>query len=91
MLVVISCVAFAIKNRIDYPDISTKPYKDFGGVMRFIGVCIFSMEGVGITLPIENAMAEPTLMPIVVAIGKNRKIGTLPVTWVYQFQKYTYI
>lgn len=72
MLVVVSCVSFAIKNRHDYGDrILTKPYKDFGGVMKFIGVCIFSMEGVGVTLPIENTMAVPSLMPLVLAIGMN--------------------
>ncbi|XP_026319390.1 proton-coupled amino acid transporter-like protein pathetic [Hyposmocoma kahamanoa] len=69
LVVVLSCVSFGIKNRIEYPDTETKPIKSFGGVMKFIGVCIFSMEGVGVTLPIENSMARPTLMPRVIIIG----------------------
>ncbi|KAJ0170588.1 hypothetical protein K1T71_013959 [Dendrolimus kikuchii] len=44
-------------------------FKTSTGLIEFIGVCVFSMEGVGVTLAIENHMTEPKKMPLVVAMG----------------------
>ncbi|VVC96796.1 unnamed protein product [Leptidea sinapis] len=49
---------------------STVPaWKDAVGFFEFSGIVIFSMEGVGVTLPIENNMKDPKKFPIVIALG----------------------
>ncbi|XP_045457265.1 proton-coupled amino acid transporter-like protein pathetic [Melitaea cinxia] len=44
-------------------------FKTVAGLFEFMGVCVFSMEGVGVTLAIENSMEEPRKIPIVLAGG----------------------
>nr|XP_026484161.1 proton-coupled amino acid transporter-like protein pathetic [Vanessa tameamea] len=46
-------------------------FKTFAGLFEFVGVCVFSMEGVGVTLAIENSMEEPKKIPIVLAGGMS--------------------
>lgn len=41
------------------------------GFFEFCGIVVFSMEGVGVSLPIENNMKDPTQFPIVLWSGKQ--------------------
>ncbi|XP_050357842.1 proton-coupled amino acid transporter-like protein pathetic [Nymphalis io] len=46
-------------------------FKTVAGLFEFVGVCVFSMEGVGVTLAIENSMEDPKKIPIVLAGGMS--------------------
>lgn len=61
-------VYYAVKHQsvspLDFPAFKTVP-----GLFEFMGVCVFSMEGVGVTLAIENSMEEPKKIALVLAGG----------------------
>ncbi|XP_028168950.1 proton-coupled amino acid transporter-like protein pathetic [Ostrinia furnacalis] len=59
-------VRFHTKSPLDFKIFGTVP-----GLFEFMGVCVFSMEGVGVTLAIENSMQEPRKFPIVLAGGMS--------------------
>ncbi|CAH0718399.1 unnamed protein product, partial [Brenthis ino] len=63
-------IYYAVKTAtispVDFPVFKTVP-----GLFEFMGVCVFSMEGVGVTLAIENSMAEPKKIPIVLVGGMS--------------------
>ncbi|XP_068624331.1 proton-coupled amino acid transporter-like protein CG1139 [Battus philenor] len=69
-ILAVSTIYYGTKNAqqsmFDFP-----AYKNFGGLLEFIGVCVFSMEGVGVTLAIENNMEEPKKIGIVLAGGMS--------------------
>ncbi|KAG7295280.1 hypothetical protein JYU34_022284 [Plutella xylostella] len=39
------------------------PIKSWQGVFTYMGGCVFAMEGVGVSMPIENYMANPKRFP----------------------------
>ncbi|KAL4707487.1 hypothetical protein ACJJTC_000239 [Scirpophaga incertulas] len=59
-------VKAATKSPTEYPIFNTVP-----GLFEFMGVCVFSMEGVGATLAIENNMTYPKKFPLVLAGGMS--------------------
>ena len=61
-------IYYAIKTSVVSP-FDFPIFKTMAGLFEFVGVCVFSMEGVGVTLAIENNMAEPKKIPIVLAGG----------------------
>ncbi|XP_050680223.1 proton-coupled amino acid transporter-like protein pathetic [Leptidea sinapis] len=70
VFIVVCVVATVVYGLRSAPPISTVPaWKDAVGFFEFSGIVIFSMEGVGVTLPIENNMKDPKKFPIVIALG----------------------
>lgn len=45
-------------------------WKSIHGLLRFCGVCIYSIDGIGVSLPIENNMRQPKYFSIVLQCGK---------------------
>ncbi|XP_061713029.1 proton-coupled amino acid transporter-like protein pathetic isoform X1 [Cydia pomonella] len=60
----------ATKSPSEFPLI-----KDAKGFFEFLGVCIFSMEGIGMSIPIENHMKEPKKFPLVICTGMTAVIS----------------
>ncbi|KOB52303.1 Amino acid transporter, partial [Operophtera brumata] len=61
-------VYFSI-SEADY--ITDRPsWKSFHGLARFSGVCFFSIDGVGVTLTVENNMRTPKYFSVVLQYGK---------------------
>ncbi|XP_047994980.1 proton-coupled amino acid transporter-like protein pathetic isoform X2 [Leguminivora glycinivorella] len=60
----------ATKSPTEFPLI-----KDAEGFFEFLGVCIFSMEGMGMTIPIENFMKKPKHFPSVLCVGMSAVIS----------------
>ncbi|CAH2218456.1 jg17572 [Pararge aegeria aegeria] len=50
-------------------------FKSWPGLFEFMGVCVFSMEGVGVTLAIENSMEDPKKIPVVLVGGMSAVIS----------------
>ncbi|KPJ16159.1 Proton-coupled amino acid transporter 1 [Papilio machaon] len=50
-------------------------FKNMPGLFEFLGVCVFSMEGVGVTMAIENNMKEPKKIGRVLALGMSVVVG----------------
>ncbi|XP_013134427.1 PREDICTED: proton-coupled amino acid transporter 1-like isoform X2 [Papilio polytes] len=50
-------------------------FKDLPGLLEFLGVCVFSMEGVGVTMAIENNMKEPKKIGRVLFFGMSVVVG----------------
>ncbi|GBP88777.1 Proton-coupled amino acid transporter-like protein CG1139 [Eumeta japonica] len=71
------CIVVCVISTVVYsmqvaPSISERPaWKNFGNFFEFCGVVVFSMEGVGVSPPIENNMKEPKKYPIVLAAGMS--------------------
>ncbi|XP_045780992.1 proton-coupled amino acid transporter-like protein pathetic [Maniola jurtina] len=64
---VIATVVYGLQSA---PPISSVPaWKDAMGFFEFCGIVIFSMEGIGVSLPIENNMKDPTQFPKVLSYG----------------------
>ncbi|OWR54221.1 putative proton-coupled amino acid transporter [Danaus plexippus plexippus] len=51
------------------PLASVPAWKDGIGFFEFCGIVVFSMEGIGVSLPIENNMKEPEKFPKILAAG----------------------
>lgn len=49
---------------------SIPSFQTWSGFFQFCGVVVFSMEGVGVALPIENNMKHPNLFPVALISGK---------------------
>lgn len=71
-LVSVVCVAATIVYCLrEAPSITSRPaWKNALGFFEFSGIVVFSMEGVGVTLPIENNMKDPKQFPKVLCMGK---------------------
>lgn len=63
-------VYYAIQHSTKSP-FEFEAFKTASGLFEFMGVCVFSMEGVGVTLAIENNMEEPKKINLVLAGGEN--------------------
>ncbi|CAH0718488.1 unnamed protein product, partial [Brenthis ino] len=51
-------------------NLSDRPaWKSIHGLFRMIGVCIYSVKGIGVILPIENHMRRPQYISTVVQCG----------------------
>ncbi|KAL0859784.1 hypothetical protein ABMA27_010138 [Loxostege sticticalis] len=48
-----------------------KAFHSMAGLFELMGVCVFSVEGVGVTLVIENSMQEPRRFPVVLIAGMS--------------------
>ncbi|XP_034837588.1 proton-coupled amino acid transporter-like protein pathetic isoform X1 [Maniola hyperantus] len=74
LIVAGATVYYAVKHQtlspFEYPVFKTVP-----GLFEFMGVCVFSMEGVGVTLAIENSMEEPKKIALVLAGGMSIVVG----------------
>ncbi|XP_063390136.1 proton-coupled amino acid transporter-like protein pathetic [Cydia fagiglandana] len=74
VIVAISTVYYgstaATKSPTEFPVV-----KSFEGFLEFVGVCVFSMEGVGVSMPIENHMANPHKFPVVLFGGMGVVVG----------------
>ncbi|CAK1594853.1 unnamed protein product [Parnassius mnemosyne] len=70
VIITIATVYYASKSAtmspLDFP-----AFKNLGGFLEFLGVCVFSMEGIGVTLAIENNMQEPKKIGLVLAAGMS--------------------
>lgn len=69
----LSGIAIVFYYSIDYwnhpkmPRVTTV-LADWGHLPEFYGTAVYSFEGIGLVLPIQNAMAEPERFPRVLAI-----------------------
>ncbi|KAJ0170544.1 hypothetical protein K1T71_013915 [Dendrolimus kikuchii] len=64
---VVATVVYGLRKA---ENISTVPaWKDVIGFFEFCGIVVFSMEGIGVSLPIENNMKDPTQFPFVLCAG----------------------
>ncbi|XP_047994978.1 proton-coupled amino acid transporter-like protein pathetic isoform X2 [Leguminivora glycinivorella] len=62
----------ATKSPTEFPLI-----KDAEGFFEFLGICIFSMEGMGMVIPIENYMKKPKDFPKVLCVGMSAVISVV--------------
>ena len=68
MACVVATIVYGYRSA---PPLSTVPgWKDGIGFFEFCGIVIFSMEGIGVSLPIENNMKDPKKFPIILSAGK---------------------
>ncbi|CAK1549219.1 unnamed protein product [Leptosia nina] len=72
VLVVVCVVATLIYSLQSAQPIKNVPaWKDAIGFFEFCGIVVFSMEGIGVSLPIENNMKDPKQFPLVIASGMS--------------------
>ncbi|XP_050358073.1 proton-coupled amino acid transporter-like protein CG1139 isoform X1 [Nymphalis io] len=72
---VVATVVYGYQNA---PPLSSVPaWKDAIGFFEFCGIVIFSMEGVGVSLPIENNMKDPTKFPLILCSGMTIVVSFL--------------
>ncbi|XP_013178476.1 PREDICTED: proton-coupled amino acid transporter 2-like [Papilio xuthus] len=66
------CVLIAVYYSILYKTYEYRPaWKSVRGLFRFCGVCIYSLDGIGVALPIENYMTKPQYFHLVVQWGMS--------------------
>ncbi|XP_061724904.1 proton-coupled amino acid transporter-like protein pathetic [Cydia pomonella] len=71
----IAC-ATTIYSITSIAELNKRPaWKDYHGFFRFLGTCIYSVQGVTITLPLENNMRSPHHFATVSQFGKDK------ITW----------
>ncbi|KOB65440.1 putative proton-coupled amino acid transporter [Operophtera brumata] len=68
--VAIATIYYGIKSHEKSP-LDMPVYKSIPGLFEFMGVCVFSMEGVGATLAIENHMTHPKKVDLVIYGGMS--------------------
>ncbi|XP_063618688.1 proton-coupled amino acid transporter-like protein pathetic [Cydia splendana] len=73
----------ATKSPTEFPLI-----KDTEGFFEFLGVCVFSMEGMGMSLPIENHMTEPKKFPLVICTGMTAVISIVGIIGFFGYWGY---
>ncbi|KAL0810389.1 hypothetical protein ABMA28_010534, partial [Loxostege sticticalis] len=64
---VITSMYYSISRAVDVYD--RPAYKSFPGLMNFVGVLLYSIDGVGIVLPVENNMQQPKNFKYVLCLG----------------------
>ncbi|KAH9635644.1 hypothetical protein HF086_001435 [Spodoptera exigua] len=76
---IVTCVvATIVYSQQTAPKISEVPaWKDVIGFFEFCGIVTFSMEGVGVSLPIENNMKNPKQFPMVLFAGMTVVVSFL--------------
>ncbi|XP_013178442.1 PREDICTED: proton-coupled amino acid transporter 2-like [Papilio xuthus] len=76
---IIACVIATVVYSLRVaPKISEVPaWKDALGFFEFCGIVVFSMEGVGVSLPIENNMRDPKKFPKVLCAGMSVVVSFL--------------
>ncbi|XP_072933874.1 proton-coupled amino acid transporter-like protein pathetic [Epargyreus clarus] len=76
---IVACVIATIYYSMQVaPCITTVPaWKDGTGFFEFCGIVIFAMEGIGVSLPIENSMKDPRKFPIVLSAGMTVVVSFL--------------
>ncbi|KAG6444086.1 hypothetical protein O3G_MSEX003190 [Manduca sexta] len=75
---VLTTIYYSLKQA---QNISDRPaWKSFSGVIRFCGICLYSMDGIGVTLPVENNMERPRYFYVVVAYGMTIVITSITIT-----------
>ncbi|CAG9572635.1 unnamed protein product [Danaus chrysippus] len=70
MTVAIATVYYAVKTAENSP-LDMPVFKSVAGLFEFMGVCIFSMEGLGAVMAIENNMEEPKKMGVALFGGMS--------------------
>lgn len=69
MACVVATVVYGLRKA---ENITTVPaWKNVVGFFEFCGIVVFSMEGIGVSLPIENNMKNPRQFPLVLCAGKS--------------------
>ncbi|XP_037875638.1 proton-coupled amino acid transporter-like protein pathetic isoform X2 [Bombyx mori] len=68
LIVTVATVYYGTKHATVSP-LEMPVFKTVPGLFEFIGVCVFSMEGVGATMAIENTMTEPKKVTAVLLGG----------------------
>ncbi|XP_049882254.1 proton-coupled amino acid transporter-like protein pathetic isoform X2 [Pectinophora gossypiella] len=76
---IVACVAATVYYSLQVaPSLSTVPsWKGALGFFEFSGIAIFSMEGIGVSLPIENNMKDPKQFPKVLCAGMTVVVSFL--------------
>ncbi|XP_075987497.1 proton-coupled amino acid transporter-like protein pathetic [Anticarsia gemmatalis] len=89
-LFIIMCVIATVVYALEIaPDVSERPaWKNFVGFFEFCGVVVFSMEGIGVSLPIENNMKNPKRFPIVLCVGMAVVVSFLLLTGFFGYWGY---
>ncbi|XP_075987833.1 proton-coupled amino acid transporter-like protein pathetic [Anticarsia gemmatalis] len=79
---IVMCVASTIVYALKVaPPIEERPaWKDPIGFFEFCGIVVFSMEGIGVSLPIENNMKNPKKFPIILCAGMTVVVSFLMLT-----------
>ncbi|XP_041985799.1 proton-coupled amino acid transporter-like protein pathetic isoform X2 [Aricia agestis] len=78
VFIVVCVVATVYYGLQTAPALSTVPaFKDAVGFFEFCGIVVFSMEGIGVSLPIENNMREPKKFPLVLCAGMSVVVSFL--------------
>ncbi|XP_026743418.1 proton-coupled amino acid transporter-like protein pathetic [Trichoplusia ni] len=76
---IVTCViATIVYSQRSAPEISKVPaWKGVIGFFEFCGIVVFSMEGIGVSLPIENNMKNPKQFPIILCAGMSVVVSFL--------------
>ncbi|GBP06439.1 Proton-coupled amino acid transporter-like protein pathetic [Eumeta japonica] len=78
LFIIVCVVATVVYGYSVAPDISNRPgWKNVVGFFEFCGIAVFSMEGVGVSLPIENNMKNPMEFPKVLCAGMSVVVSFL--------------
>ena len=64
----IATIYYAVKLT-DVSPLDRPVFKTVAGLFEFMGVCTFSMEGIGAVMAIENNMEEPKKMALALLGG----------------------
>ncbi|KAM3968576.1 LOW QUALITY PROTEIN: proton-coupled amino acid transporter-like protein pathetic [Aphomia sociella] len=87
IIVAIATIYYGTRNATKSP-FEFPIFKSVPGLFEFIGVCVFSMEGVGATLAIENSMTHPRKFPLVLVGGMSIVVGIVMTVGFFGFWGY---